>query len=133
MEETFGLTPVVTVDESWSYLDCSHTHPWSASNDDRPVGVDNPIASEKRMFTVLSSIKGLLTIEGLGRGDRFKTAYFCDVMIAKLVQTSYPGGVVPGRKNFHWIWTVLALRFLQGRPNSSMENNSSDYATRHIR
>jgi hypothetical protein len=100
MEKTFGLTPVATVNESWSYLNCSYTHPWSPPDDGRPVGVDNPIASEKHVLTVLWSIKGLLVIEWLGRGDVFNTAYFCDVAIAKLVETSYPGGAVPRRQKF---------------------------------
>jgi hypothetical protein len=61
MEETFGFTRVGTGDESWLYLNDSHIHIWSVSDDERPVRVDQTIASENHMLTLLWSIKGPLS------------------------------------------------------------------------
>jgi hypothetical protein len=100
IEETFGFAQVVTGDESWLYLNYSHAHMWSVSEDERPVRFDEMIASEKHMFTRLWSINGLLVIEWLEPSDMFNITYFCDVIIAKHVQALYPGRVVPRQRKF---------------------------------
>jgi hypothetical protein len=40
MEETFGFARIATGDESWSYLNYSHTHIWSLSDDEPTLCVD---------------------------------------------------------------------------------------------
>jgi hypothetical protein len=57
MEEIFGFARVVTGDESWLYLNGSHTHIWLVSDRERPVRVDQTIASEKHILAVLWSFK----------------------------------------------------------------------------
>jgi hypothetical protein len=99
-EEPFGFTRVVTRDESWLYRRYPHPHMWSVSNDGQSFRVDEMIASEKHMLTVLWSIEAPVVIEWLGPGDKFHTISFCDVMIAKLVQALCPGGAFPTRPNF---------------------------------
>jgi hypothetical protein len=126
MEETFRFTPAVTGDELSLYLTYLQTQIVSVSDDERPVRVENTIANERHMLTVLWFIKGVLVIEWLERGDRFNTTCFRDVIIAKLVQTLYPGGLFRGDENFHCIWTMLVLRFVLGQLNLSMEKDSSD-------
>jgi hypothetical protein len=59
MEETFGFVRAVTGDESWLYLNYSHTHMWSVPCDQRSVHLDQMGLSENQMFTVLWSIKDL--------------------------------------------------------------------------
>jgi hypothetical protein len=58
MEDTFRFARVVIGDESWLYLNCSQTHMWSVPDDERRIRVDETIASEKHMLTVLWPIKG---------------------------------------------------------------------------
>jgi hypothetical protein len=100
MEETFGVVRVFTGDESRLHPNSFRAHIWSVSYDERPVRVDQTIASETHMLTVFRSIKGPLVIEWLAPGDKFNRTYFCDVTIAKLVQALYPGGVVLRRRKF---------------------------------
>jgi hypothetical protein len=95
MEQTFGFAQLLTGDESWLYLNYSHTHMWSVSDDERLVRVNQTITSEKQMPSHLWSIKGPLVIQWLGPGDTFRTTYFCDVIIAKLVQALHTGGTIP--------------------------------------
>jgi hypothetical protein len=121
MEETFGFARVVTGDESWLYLNCSHTHMSSMSDDNRPVRIDQTIANEKHVLTVLWSIKGPLVIEWLGPGDQVNTTDFCDVIIPKSIQTLYPRGAFRGEEKIHGIWIMLALTILQGQLNLSTE------------
>jgi hypothetical protein len=52
-------------------------------------------------------------------GDKVNITYFCDVLIAKLVQALYPGGPFRGDEHFHCTWTMLALTILQGPVNLS--------------
>jgi hypothetical protein len=61
------------------------------SDNGRPVCVDDTIASEKQMLTVLWSIKGPFVIDWLGPGNNVNTTYFGDVIITKLVQVFSPG------------------------------------------
>jgi hypothetical protein len=133
MEETFDFTRAVTRDDSPLYLNYSHPRLWLVSDDKRLVRVDQTIANEKHILTVLWSMKSLLVIEWLGPGDIFNKTCFCDVIIAKLVQALYPGGAVPGDEKIHCIWIMLAPTILQGQLNLSTRNNLSDYATHHIR
>jgi hypothetical protein len=67
MKEPCGCTRVVTGNESWLYLNYSPRHRWSVSDDERPVRVDQTIASEQHMPTVLWSLKAR---ELLDRRDR---------------------------------------------------------------
>jgi hypothetical protein len=53
MEETVRFTRLVAGDESWLYLNHSHTHMSSVSNDERPVRVEQAMAIEKQIITVL--------------------------------------------------------------------------------
>jgi hypothetical protein len=115
MEETFRFTPAVTGDESWLYLTDLQTHLRSVSDDERLVRVENTITNERHMLIVHWSRKGLLMIKWLGRGDIFNTTYFCNVIIAKFVQTLYPGGSLPGGGNFPCLWTMLHFRFLRDK------------------
>jgi histone-lysine N-methyltransferase SETMAR len=50
----------------------------------------------------------------LGSGEKFNTTYFCDVIIAKLVQALYPRGTVPRRRKF-------SLHLDNARPHNSAE------------
>jgi hypothetical protein len=133
MEETFDLVWVVIGDESWLDLNFSDTHLWSVSDDGCPVRVDWMIANEKQMLIVLSSRKGPLVIEWLGPGDELTTTYFCNVIIAKLVQALYPGGTVPRRRNFSFAFGqhspsqfCRTTEFIGGK-------HSSDYSIDYIR
>jgi hypothetical protein len=100
MEATFGVARVLSGNESWMYLNDSHTHLPSVSDDERAVRVGLTIASQKHMLAVLWSIKGPLVIESLRRGAKFQGACFRNIMIAKLVQALYPRGAVPNRRKF---------------------------------
>jgi len=46
-ERNFRFARVVTRDESWLYVNYIHTHIRSVSKDERPVGVNQTIVSEK--------------------------------------------------------------------------------------
>jgi hypothetical protein len=91
MEETFGLARVLTGDESWLYLNYSHTDMWSVSDDERLIRVGQTIASERHRLSVIWSRKCPLKVEWLGLDDKFDTTYFCDLIIAKLIEALYPG------------------------------------------
>jgi hypothetical protein len=67
MEEAFGFARVVAEDESWFYLNYSHTHMWSVSDDKRPVRVDQTIASKKHIVTVLWFIRARWLMNGWNR------------------------------------------------------------------
>jgi hypothetical protein len=67
MEETFGFARVVTGDESWLYLNHSHTHMWSMADDEGSVRLGQKNASEKHMFMVILPIKAILVIEWMDR------------------------------------------------------------------
>jgi hypothetical protein len=73
---------------------------WSVSHNERHVRLDQTSASEKHMLTVLWSRKGPLDIEWLGPGKKIKTTYFCDGVIAKLVQALDPERAVPRQRKF---------------------------------
>jgi hypothetical protein len=100
IEETFGFAQIVTGDELWLYLNYSHNHMWSVSDDKCPVRLDEMIASEKHMLTLLWSINSPLVIEWLEPVDKFNTTYFCDVIIAKLVQALCLGEAVLRQRKF---------------------------------
>jgi hypothetical protein len=73
-----------------------------------------------------------LVIEWLGPSDKFDIVHFCNVIIAKLIQTLYPGGAIPRRRKF-------ALHLFIARPPNSAGatelidgKKSFDYWIRHI-
>jgi hypothetical protein len=57
MEENFRFARLVTEDEAWLYLNSSHTHMWSVSDDELPVCARLQ-ALDCRMFGYLKEITG---------------------------------------------------------------------------
>jgi hypothetical protein len=67
---------IVTLDESWFYLNTDHEFIWLQADEKVPESERDTVRSEKRMLTIVWNPNGLHLINVLSKGIKFNANHY---------------------------------------------------------
>jgi transposase len=76
---------VITGDESWFFLYYPRFSIWAQSRDEVPERMSQKIDSEKCLISALWSVNGIHRLEDVPKGTSYDSAFFCDIIVPRLV------------------------------------------------
>jgi histone-lysine N-methyltransferase SETMAR len=80
-----GWQLIVTLDESWFYLNTDHGQMWFQPNEEPPERPRHTIHDEKMMVTIAWNALGFHLLDALPKGNSFTGAYYRDNILAGLL------------------------------------------------
>jgi len=106
------LGHVITGDESWFYLSYDKSGIWARSAEEVQPRVKPKIGTPKVLVVVFWGINGLILLDALPPGQRFNTAFMCEVVLPELDRTVRLQRPKMGLRG-------MKLHFDNARPHSS--------------